>query len=276
MKIWKLILPIFFALILAGPVSQALQIDSFVSFLGVAAVQYSALHFVPLAKGQLNTLVGVMTTGAGVITPVDLPYVPSFILVGTTDTDLPVQGITTAVKGVTIQEITDQTVIQAFSKLFMGGMLGADVKVAQIWKVSGGQIDLRDGQKFRINLENAGATTPNIYAYSPKTGKEGELISIGQDSINARGNALISGVTSVAFEDTNFSKAELVYQDGHVESDLTLVELASMLVQDFTTDADGKLAGVNVINLTANGIVSVKLYAGTGGSLAYYTWTIGA
>jgi hypothetical protein len=275
MILFKLILPIFFALILAPVISQALEIDSFLAFSGTLAIQYVSIKFVPLAIGQLNTLVGVMTTGAGVVTPVDLPYVPGFILVGTTDTDLPVQAITTAVKGVTIQEITDQTVIQAFSKLFMNGMLGADVKVAQIWKVSGGQIDLKDGQKFRINLENAGATTPSVYAYSPKKGNESQLVLIGQDSINARGNATIQNVTSLAFEDTNFSKAEIKYSDDHVESDLTLVELASMLTQDFITDADGKLAGVNIINLTANGIVSVKLYAGTGGSLPYYTFNIG-
>lgn len=277
MRILKLILPIFFALVLAPVISQALNIDSFVAFAGSLVVQYASMHFVPIAKNQLNTLVGVMTTGAGVITPIDLPYVPSFILVGTTDTDLPVQGITTSVRGVTIQEISDQTVIQAFSKLFMNGLLGADVKIAQIWKVSGGEVALQDGQKFRINLENAGATTPNVYAYSPKDQESGtdELIRIGQDSINARGNATIQNVTSLAFEDTNFSKAELVYSDGHVESDLSLVELASMLAQDQTTDADGKLIGVNVINLRSNGITQVKLYAGTGGALSYYTWTVG-
>ncbi len=271
MKLWKLILPIFFALILAGPISQALHIDSFVSFLGVAAVQYTALHFVPLAKGQLNSLVGVMTTGAGVVTPIDLPFVPSIILVGTVDVDLPVQGITTSIGGKNTQEITDQTVIQALSKLFMQGLLGADVKVAQIWKVANGQIDLKDGQKFRINLENAGATTPNVYAYSEQFGNR--AIAVGQDSINARGNAIIQGVTALLFEDSNFSKADITYNDGHVESDLSLVELASILAQDEVCDADGKLAGVNVINFASNGISSVKLYAGSGGDLPYYMVT---
>ena len=102
----------------------------------------------------------------------------------------------------------------------------------------------------------------------------GNPIRSSQSSINANSNTVITGVDALFFEDTNYSKCTVTFKNGHVESDLTLVELAALNVANplsRATDADGKLAGVNVVDFRGLGVASVQLFAGSGGALSYYT-----
>lgn len=202
-----------------------------------------------------------------------LSYVPEFILIDAVDSDLVVDSISVSVQGGNPQNITDQTVIQAMSKYLMAGILGADVKAGQIIKIADGQIDLPTGQQFTVVLGNAGATTPDVYAFSNNIGSR--VFEKQQNSINANANSVLAGMDVLFFENTNFSKATINYQDGHTESDLGLNEIAALNVLNpntRATDADGKLAGVNVIDFNGLGIASVQLFAGSGGALPYYTF----
>ncbi len=211
---------------------------------------------------------------ANTTTKFSLPYVPEFIDIGTVDLDLVVDSISVSVQGENPQNIEDQTIIQAMSKYGMTGLLGADVKVGQRIKIANGQVDLPQGQQFQITLGNAGATTPTVYAQS--TGVGNRVFEKQQSSVNQSASTIIAGVNVLYFENTNFSKATIYYQDGHVESDVSLDEIAfnnAMSPSMRATDADGKLAGVNVIDLPALGIASVQLFASNAGNLSYYTET---
>lgn len=267
-KAFSVVMALFLALFIAVPLAAFAGISTLAAFAVMAFINIGTLLFVRVPFGSLAESLGPLN--ASNPTTFTLDYVPSFVLVDATDADLVVDSITLTVGGRTYQEITDQNVIQAISKLLMKGLLGADVKVAQILKLATGEVrNIGDGQKCKLILGNAGITTPTVYAFSSAEGSMANIITIGQDSINARGNAILSA-SFLLFEDTNFSKADILYLNGHKESDLSLVEIAAMLAMDQATDADGKLATVNVIDLAANGIAEVKLYAGAGGALPYY------
>lgn len=211
---------------------------------------------------QFATLSG----GAGVVTSGTLSYVPAFIVIGDMFTDLPVDRISFQIGGDTIQEVETQSVIQAVSKYLSQGSLGVNVKVGMVIKIATGFIA---DKTFKYSFRNVGATTPAIYGYSMN--KAGRAIQAGQDSINALSNTVYKNFTALFFPDTNFASAEVTWRDGHSESGLTLVELASVLNMQMTTDASGKLAGVNCIDNKSGAIASVKIYAGAGGSMAV-TW----
>ncbi len=214
------------------------------------------------AMSQFTTLI----TGAGVYTTGTLSYVPAFIVIGDMFTDLPIDQMTFQIGGDTIQEIQVQAVIQAVAKYLSQGSLGANVKVGMVIKVATGFIP---DKTFKYSFRNVGATTPAIYGYSMNRGGKG--IRVGQDSINQLSNTVYTGFTALFFQDTNFDSAEVTWANGHSESKMTIVELASILNMQMTTDASGKLAAVNCIDNKKQDIKSIKLYAGAGGALAV-TW----
>ena len=196
-------------------------------------------------------------------------FCPEAILVDTVDASLVIDSLSVTVAGEQKQEVDDQQVIQAMSSIAMAGLLGASVKQGQLIKIANGQVDIGEGQQCRVVLGNAGATTPTVYAFS--TAKGNRAYESNQDSINARANQKIQDVDFLLFEDTNFSKATINYRDGHVESDLSLVEIAAMnAAVNPVADADGKVSGVNCVSFNRLDNESVVLFAGTGGALPYY------
>lgn len=199
-----------------------------------------------------------------------LPYVPQFICIDSPDADLVVNSLSVQVQGGNPQSVSDQQIIQAMSKYLNTGILGADVKVGQAIKIADGEISLPQGQQFIVTLGNAGATTPEVFVQSTEKGSR--VFEKTESSVNQNSFVTISGITALFFENTNFSKATITYLDGHEESDLSLTELAFLNIMNpnmRATDADGKLAGVNVIDFVGLGVASVKLYAGSGGNLNY-------
>jgi hypothetical protein len=237
--------------------------------LGLGAVS----QFVVLPSGVLASQVATLNA-SNPTTIFFTGHIPELILVDAVDTDLVVDSITVDAEGVNYQNVEGQAIIQAMSKVLMAGNLGVNVRVGQVLKIADGQVPISAGQQCRVVLGNAGATTPNVYAISDSVGRGAFRSS--QDSINNLANANLSGMDFLFFEDSNFSKADILFNDGHSESDVTLVELnmlftASPLTK--ATDADGKLAGVNVVDLNGSGIAEIKLYA-SGGSLPFYTLNI--
>lgn len=210
--------------------------------------------------------IGTLVTGAGVVTTLNLQFVPQFILVGTLDTDLPLSAVSWNVAGDELVNIATATHVVAFSKLAQNGLLGADVKVSQVLQVADGYYG---NQQFQVRFTNAGATTPAIYGFSQRKGA-GELVRASQNVILDGANQRYSGFVALQFLPTNVTRADIEFFDiesNEVFSDsLTPAELADLFAMDNITDANGltaTLVTVSNYNAEFTGIVikSITIYA---------------
>lgn len=212
----------------------------------------------------MATLWGPMVTGAGVVTTIDFENgFPQFLLVDAVDADLPVTKFEVTIAGQSFQNITGQTLIQAFSKYMMESLLGADVKIGQTLMLTNGFLGNQNGQ---VKLTNAGVTTPNVYYHSITRGNE--AFGSGMVPIQDLGSKRFAKFIALFFDDTNFDYANVTFKFGNVRwtDKFTAAELPALFARDNQADADGKLAGITVIDNKSGAIEAVELYA-NGGAL---------
>lgn len=194
-------------------------------------------------------------------------YVPSMILVGAADLDIPVNQLTVSIDGNPVQDVGDEDVIRAISRTLTGAMLGADVKKAQMLYIASGKIPLGEGKSCIVKLGNSGATTPNVYELSVADG--GSPVSSGQSAIQDLSNDVIGGRDYLYFKDANVQRLVLTFKNGHV-LDCSITELNALVTNAVTvTDADGKLNGVNFVPFKEMGLATIQIFA-SGGSVPHY------
>lgn len=211
-----------------------------------------------------------LTTGAGIITSITRPFIPSYILIGAVNLANPLRDISVTVGGDVTIKIAGITHVTAFCKYLMECLLGADVKVGTVIKLATGFIPQ---SSLELALTNDGATTPDIFGFSDS--KEGVPVLAGQNTILADSSEPYSGAfTALIFSATNFDFAEITYTDGHRESKVTAFELATMFAMTNQADADGKLGGMLVIDNQESEIAGITLFADSGGSLLVTKVTI--
>ena len=191
-------------------------------------------------------------------------YVPAFILIDDVDAANVISSVLVEIAGETVQNVTDQTAISVFAKIGMNPVNGA---IGGILKISDGRIEI-PGKECVITLNNAGAGTPNIYYFSGGFGSK--AVQFAQGAIQDKESRSFSGIEYLTFDDSNFDQASITFNNGHKEAKLTLVELRSLLVMEQATDANGELAGYNVIDLIGSDIAEITLFA-NGGAISYYT-----
>lgn len=210
-------------------------------------------------------VIGALLTGVGVVTSFNESFVPQSILIGTTDTDLPLSKLEVTVGGTSTINITGQADVQAFAKLFGKPLLGADVKVSQEIVIGNG---FSSKQKSFVRLTNAGATTPNVMYHSRRKAEQSFVPMLaGQDTINALSSRPFSGFSALIFDESNLDYADIEFADGHQDK-FSAPELHAMLATQMACDADGKLAGRTVI-LNQGDMLRVTLYTTNGGTLTY-------
>ncbi len=215
---------------------------------------------------QIGTLVG----GAGNPTLINLDYVPSYLQIGEIDADLPIDQFSIEIASVPTINVNNQAAIQAFSKYLNECLLGADVKISQVLKICGGNLS---GVKCSIRLRNAGATTPNIYAFSTRNGSPAEAVKFGQEVVQAQSRQRFAGFTALFFDATNLDRAEVQFSSGYTDT-LSDVELRSLFAMGNQCDANGQLAGLTVIDNKDRLINSVTLYATNGGNVVVYPFRL--
>jgi len=204
---------------------------------------------------------GALTTGIGVETIINIPFVPEYVQIGTIDTDLPITKFEVTIGGTVIISISGQALIQAFAKYLLKPILGTDVKIPMILKVGDGFIPNTNCQ---ITLTNAGATTPDIYCNSSNKGRR--FFRVAPLSINASSSMMVEGFNALIFPSTNIDYVNLEFTDGHIEK-FSLPELAGYAVQVMPTDADGLLAAQYVIDNSLDPYIArCVIYTTSGGS----------
>ena len=190
-----------------------------------------------------------MIANDNAVTTIDRSYTPQYVLIGAVDTDNPVKKLEVSIGGNDFQNLTGQTAVQAFSKLNMQGLLGADVKVGQVFRIANG---FNGYQTSQIRLTNSGITTPAVYYFSMRKadGKNVpfEPVMAGQETIQETDSKVFQGTgfTHLIFDATNLDYVNIDYVDGHSEK-MSSAELCARFAMLEVSDADGKLAGLQVI-----------------------------
>lgn len=186
----------------------------------------------------------------------NLDFLPSVLVIGNINTDIPISNLSVVTGGEQLISITSAIRIRAFAKLGNGGMLGASVKVPMGIALAAGRVN----RQTTINATNGAATTPAVFAAS--TQKSNVVRRAAETSINASANGSFQNFEAMYFDATNVLRAQIQFQDGYGD-EFSVPELDALFARSNITDADGKLEGLTCIE--GEGIATVTLYNGSSG-----------
>jgi hypothetical protein len=212
--------------------------------------------------------IGTLTTGAGVVTTINLQFVPEFIFVGTSFTNSVLSGLAWNVGGKELVNLSGANPVNAFAKF----KNTPDVSTGIITNVFATGMGYLANQQFQLRLTNAGATTPAIYAFSRRRGN-GQVLTASQQVVLDAANQRYSNFLSLMFDATNVARADITFRKAKTSESFTdsfePEELKTLFGLDNPNEA-GLLASLTVIdnsNLLANQgvyVESITLYASGG------------
>jgi len=212
--------------------------------------------------------IGTLTTGAGVATNiVGQSKCDSFLLIGDIDTANPLQGLTVEIEGVAFFTVANAaTLLTAYAKWQQELNAGT---VGVLFKLSTGAIY----KNTTYRLTNAGATVPNIYAFSDAP--DGVPFYVSTVTINALSSQTFERFSALFLQTpANVSSVEVErYIDpdqkelGTYRETMHIVEVDAYFNMFNQCEADGRLGGVSVIDNTPGDIASVKINTNNVGAL---------
>lgn len=198
--------------------------------------------------------IGTLTTGASVVTTINLQYVPEFIIVGNSFTDASLSGVSWNVSGKELVNVAGANPVYAFGRFKNNGDLTNQV-VNTIFTTGYGYLP---NQQFQLRLTNAGVTTPAIYAFSRRRGN-GRVITASQQVVINGANQRYSNFLALQFLQTNVSRIDIEWknaQTGETFSDSLLpAEINTLFGLDNISEA-GLLSSQAIIDNSA--LVSKK------------------
>lgn len=206
------------------------------------------------------SLIGTLTTGAGVQTNiVGQKKLDMFLLIGDVDTANPLQGLIVEVDGVTYFQVGNAaTLLTAFAK-WQEEMTGSIVGV--MFKIATGAMEAN----VNYRLTNAGATTPNIYAFSEVD--DGVPFYVSTDTVNLSSSSTYDNFSALFLQTpANILSVEIEFWKDPDNHDLGTYR-ETMLIQEVdayfalynNAETDGRLGGVSVIDNSEQKIAQVKI-----------------
>lgn len=196
--------------------------------------------------------IGTLVTGVAVTTIIaGMSQCEQVLVLGSVSTANPLQGLQVEIDGIPFININNQpALLSAYAKWqaqFVSTLVGV------VFPIATGRIQ----KNTTYRLTNNGATTPIIYATS--FGEGGVPFLVGTKQINASSfedfekfSALFIGTPA------NLSSAEVVFSNG-CKSTMTFQELDAMFSLQNSTEANGELLAVTVIDNRDQKIKSVRL-----------------
>lgn len=186
--------------------------------------------------GQIGTLL----TGAGVTTVIPgQAQCEAMILLGDVDTAFPLQGVTIEVDGSPFFNVQSAALLTAYAKWMM--QVTATV-IGIVLKVATGMMP----RNTTYRLTNAGATTPGIFAYSDNDNGVPFLCATKQ--INALSYEDFDNFSALFISTpANVLNYEIVFSNG-AKKTYAPVEMDAYFALQFSTEVDGRLAGVTVLD----------------------------
>jgi hypothetical protein len=190
-----------------------------------------------------------------------------FLLIGDIDTAQPLQGLVVEIEGVAFFTVANAaTLLTAFAK-WQQELTGSTVGV--LFKIATGAIY----KNTTYRLTNAGATTPNIYAYSEAP--DGVPFYVSTVTINALSSQVFERFSALFLQTpANVQSVEVEFyidpdnkNAGTYRETMTMVEIDSYFSLFNQSETDGRLGGVSVIDNTRQNVKSVKINTNNVGAL---------
>lgn len=208
--------------------------------------------------------IGNLASAAQVVIP--LSFVPQNILIEDVAQDTDPTFLQISVRGNNIISLTALTRIAVFQQLGKQ-LLGGSAAVANMLQIATGRIE----QAINIIITNGQATTPNVYANSlkfsnPQNRSTGEVVTAGEQTINATDNRAFENFLYLAFVPTNVDYVTLNYANGYSEN-LQTEEIDALFATLNPSDASGQLEGHTVIDAAGLGVESANIQTTSGGSV---------
>ena len=213
--------------------------------------------------------IGTMTTGAGVVTSINLPYCPQYLIVNNTSTGtFDLTNFDVSINGQSTISLIGADDIDAVAQIRSHASDTDALMMA---------LDLADGQinaPTLIRLTNEGANTNAIYGVSSAVGSSAYRYS--QFTVNATSNQTFSEFDSVLLNSspTNIDSIEIQWVDGFKDryDPLELPSLfrslyGSLANSQFSTNGD-----IAFINNEDGNIANCTVYTNASGSA---TCTVG-
>jgi hypothetical protein len=211
--------------------------------------------------------IGTLTTGAGVVTTINIQYVPEYLLIGSgfNAADVDVSAISWNVAGKELVNLSGKDPVNAYAKYKNEGDLTNQL-VAQIFQLGFGYLA---NQQFQIRITNNGAGTPDIFAFSRRRGA-GRVLTASQQVILDGANQRFDNFLALHFDPTNVTRADVNFVDPKTKQTFSETlepdEIDALFGLDNISE-DGKLSSLaimdNVNLLTKRGVYisSVNLFA---------------
>jgi hypothetical protein len=209
--------------------------------------------------------IATMTTGAGVVTTVNLQYCPAYVTIGTPGTPLPLQGFSVSVAGKETINVTVTDFIRAFSLWLVESPNQDAAILMSVLKLANGNLP---NQQTQLRFTNDGVTTPAVFAFSESIGDD--VVIGATSSVNANANQLVTDFDFLAIDETNFDNADVTFRSGFTDR-FTASELRNFLAMSGQTGSTGRLSGTLAVNNITRSIVSIRLFATAGGNMPYFT-----
>jgi len=193
--------------------------------------------------------IGTLTTGAGIVTTINLQYVPEFIVIGTAFANNVLSGISWNISGQEQVNISGAVSTNALAKFKNRGTL-TNQTVNTIYSTGFGYIP---NKQFQIRLTNAGVTTPAIYAFSRQFGN-GRVLTASQQVVIDGANQGFSNFLGLQFLATNVARVDLTFRNPRTNesySDSFLPAEVNALFGLDNISEDGVLSTLSVLDNSA-------------------------
>lgn len=219
--------------------------------------------------------IGNLLAGAGVQTVfAGRAQMDQYILLGDVDTANVLQSIQVEVDGQVFLNIANaQNLVTAYAKWLQNAVLEVaanDNTIGVMFKIGTGQMKRSTTYRFT----NSGVTTPAIFAFS--TDSVGVPFVAATKTINANDYEDFSRFSALFIQTpANVDSLEVVFRrvtDGGkvrmYKETMQIVEADALFNFFFSTETNGRLGGVSVIDNTSQSIESVRINtnAGAGGT----------
>lgn len=174
-----------------------------------------------------------------------------YIVIGESGDALPLDSITVEIDGKPFILIQDEELINAFAKWQMEAQVTG--VIGCMLKISTGVINKNTTYRF----VNTGATTPPIFAFSEA--ENGVPMEVASMQINPTSSETFDRFSALFLNDPgNITNMEFIFADGHPDT-LTYQEASALFNLRFSSEGNGRMNGVLVIDNTDQSIRSVRV-----------------
>lgn len=212
--------------------------------------------------------IGTLTTGVGVVSTINLQYVPQYIVIGSAfnAADVAVSAISWSISGAEKVNISGITYLNSYAKYKNQGDLSNSL-VNQIFMVGFGYMQ---NKQFQLRITNNAAATPAVYAFARTKNGSGRVLTAAQQVVVDGANQRFQNFLALHFDPTNLDKMDATFKNAKTGETYTETFLPEEVQALFGLDniSEGGLLStvavvdnINLLNRSGVYIESVNIFA---------------